>query len=180
MITTKKIPKLSSLVKAAEFDWVNSSITDDLFPIPDPEIMGDDYKLFRFDKNILSEDALTEMVKDGFRPANAWELATYAKDSWNGKDWVVGLGSLGEVDGYRIVPFLCRVDSGRNLRLGWCDGAWGAGRRFLGVRNDSPALGSSESGPSDALTLGASGIIPDLIKQVKSLEDWARGIGYKN
>lgn len=61
------------------------------------------------------------------------------------------------------------------------DGVWGARRRRR-VVVPQLALKNSDAAerPLDALTLEAAGIIPDLIKQVKSLEDWARGIGYKN
>lgn len=61
------------------------------------------------------------------------------------------------------------------------DGVWGARRRRR-VVVPQLALKNSDAAerPLDALTLESSGIIPDLIKQVKSLEDWARGIGYKN
>jgi hypothetical protein len=146
-MTKTKIPKLSSLIKAKKFDWVNSDITDNLFETP--KEIGTDFKLFHFDRYILSEDAISEMANEGFRPANAWELLSW-KD-WNDKDWVVALGSVGEVGGDRYVPCLVGDGSERDLDLGWWDDGWDADYRFLGVRNSS--LGSSDALPSDSVSL---------------------------
>ena len=42
--------KLSKLIEDRKFDWVNPSITDDLFEMP--KEIGTDFKLFHFDKDI--------------------------------------------------------------------------------------------------------------------------------
>lgn len=150
--TVEKIPKLSSLIKRAEFDWVNPYVTDSLFPVP--ERISSDYRLFGFEKGISSEDAAARIGMEGFRPANAWEIAAYAKEGWDGKELVIGLGSVGEVDGNRFVPVLSRYGSERNLRLRWWVSGWDAGSRFLAVRNS--ALGNSDALKPDASTLGNS------------------------
>lgn len=165
-MTKTKTPKLSSLIKPLKFDWVNSDITDTLFK--QPKEVSSDYKLFNFDRYISSEDALKEMEKEGYRPANVWELLGYAKNGWNNRDWVVALGSVGEVHGSRHVPALDRDGSKRRLDLRWFDGGWRADYRFLAVRNlssdaktSAPALGTS-----DALALEG---------RVKRIEDWIDG-----
>jgi hypothetical protein len=150
-----KIPKLSSLIKKQKFDWVNSDITDSLFETP--KEISSDYELCHFDRYISSEDAIKEMEKDGYRPANAWELLSW-KD-WNGTDTtdtVVALGSVGEVVGIRCVPCIDGGGSGRSLYLYWFDDDWFASCRFLRVRNSS--LKSSDTknkalGNLDSLTL---------------------------
>ena len=130
-----KIPKLSALIKSTKFDWTNSDIKDSLFETP--KEISSNYKLFNFEKYISSEDAVKEMKQQGYRPAHAWELINYAKKGWNGTDWVVGLGSVGEVGGDRSVPCLNGIDSGRSLSLDWWDSGWDAYYRFLAVKVDS-------------------------------------------
>ncbi len=150
-ITNMKILKLSKIIKENKFDWVNSDITDDLFPVPNK--VSNDFKLFNFNGDILSENVIKEMNREGYQPANAWELLSW-KD-WNNKDCVVGLGSVGEVFGYRDVPCLSRDDSERSLRLSWWGGGWGARCRFLGVRNspEGTMVLETELRNSDTLNL---------------------------
>lgn len=164
---TKTIPKLSKLIKTKKFDWVNSDITDDLFP--EPKEIGNDFKLYHFDKYIPSEDAVKEMKKDGFRPATAWELLSWP--DWNEKDWVVALGSVCEVDGGRYVPDLDGSGAGRNLSLYWWGVGWSFRCRFLAVRNSS--LSTSESGTSalgdlESLTLSVS-YLESEIEKIKKI-----------
>lgn len=126
-----KTLKLSQLIQDRKFDWVNSDITDDLFKLP--KKLRTDFKIFHFDKYISSENAILEMKKVGYEPANIYELLSW-KD-WNNTDLVVALGSVGEVGGSRYVPYLSRSDSGRSLGLYWFGGDWRAYCRFLGVRS---------------------------------------------
>lgn len=143
------------------FTYVDSDIKKGLFPLVDvPE--NTEYRLFHFNKYISSEDAIKEMEKEGYRAAIFSELLTWP--ICNEKDWVVALGSVGVVHGYRVVPFLRADGSRRDLDLYWWDVSWNSYFRFLGVRNSSlktsdplnPALD-----PLDALALE---------RRIKSLE----------
>ena len=147
-MTKTKIQPIMKLIKNQKFDWVNSNIREGLFETP-KEVSGD-FKLFHFDKRLSSEDAIKEMEKEGYSPANAWELLNW-KD-WNNKDFVVALGSVGEVDGSRHVPVLGRDDSKRCLHLIWWVSGWDACCRFLGVRNSE--LKTSDTGKIYSVTLG--------------------------
>lgn len=142
-------PKLSALIKEWKFDYVNSNITDNLFEEP-KEILND-YKLFLFDKYISSENAIKEMKKEGYRPANAWELLLWTE--WNDKEWVVALDSVCGVSGNRGVPDLDGSASKRSLGLSWFDGGWSARCRFLGVALSSETLKLSPSHLKSPLTL---------------------------
>lgn len=133
-----KIPPLMKLIKKAKFDYVNYSINDTLFQQPGELLKY--FKIYHFNKNISTEDAIQEIEKDEYRPANAWELVNYAIEGWNGTDWVVGLGSVAEVDGDRGVPYLGGDVSERFLGLYDWGGAWSSRGRFLGVRNGSKTL----------------------------------------
>ncbi len=137
---------LKQLIDSKKFDWVNSDIEKN-FKLE--KVRNLEYKLFHFDKYISSENTIKEMEKDGYIPANLTELLSW-KD-WNGKDFVVALGSVAGVGGDRRVACLRRDDSGRRLDLGWFDAGWGGSVRFLAVRNlDSQTL---ESSPQSLRTL---------------------------
>lgn len=151
-MTKAKIPELSSLIKTKKLDWVNPNIKDNLFEIPN-EICND-FKLYHFDRNISSEDVIKEITKDGFRPANSWELLLWP--SWNDNNWVIALGSVARVDGVRGAPFLSGDGSGRGLYLGWFGSGWGASCRFLAVRNSPSESSSLGSGSLDTLNLDAA------------------------
>lgn len=172
MNTTTKIPTLSSLIKSWHFDWKNSSITDTIFE--QPKEISSDYKLYYFDKYITSEDAIKEMEKDGYRPANAWELLSW-KD-WNGNDWVVALGSVAKVFFGRFVLHLFGDGSDRDLGLSDWDGDWGSDYRFLAVRNSE--IGASElQKPAlvtlDSLTLeSALEMVKKSGYEVKRVKNW--------
>ena len=122
---------LQQLIKEKKLGYVNSDVTDENFPFVERKV--GEYKLFHFDRFISSEDAIAEMEKEGYLPANAHELLLW-KD-WNEKDFVVALGSVAEVDGHRGVPYLSRSGSMRFLDLIWFGGDWSSGYRFLAVRN---------------------------------------------
>lgn len=121
---------LKQLIDKQKFDWVNSDITEDVFPLN--TLRSNEYKLFHFDRFISSEDVVKEMEKEGYLPANIYELLGW-KD-WNEKDLVIALDSVGEVDGDRYVPYLYRSVSERSLRLAWWDVVWIAYCRFLSVK----------------------------------------------
>lgn len=124
--------KISTLIKKLKFDRVNSNITDDLFP--DSGERGKDHEIFHFNKYISSEYAIEEMNKQGYRPMTAHELLEWAKDNWNGEDWVMALGSVVAVDGLRCVACLGRLGRGRYLYLSWFGLGWYEHYRFAAVR----------------------------------------------
>lgn len=136
MKTKTKIPKLSSLIESKKFDWVNQNIKERLFDVP--KKISSDYRLFNFDRYVSSDDAIDAMLHDGYKPANIYELLLW-KD-WNEKDWVVALGSVGEVDGDRSVPCLDKDGSRRYLNLYWFGLDWDARCRFLAIK-----VGSKDS-----------------------------------
>lgn len=151
---------LSQLIKDKKFDWVNTDIEKNFTAT---EVAKDTkYKLFSFEEN-SSEDAIAEMKKDGWEPANISQLLSWS--DWNDTDWVVALGSVAEVDGYRSVPFLFGTDSERELDLRWFgNDCWSSYCRFLAARN-SQTLETSESGTLDTLTL-----------RIEKLEKWQQKI----
>ncbi len=121
---------LSQLIEEKKFDWVNSDIEKNFTATEVPK--DTEYKLFHFDRRILSEDAVKEIEKEGWRPANISELLSW-KD-WK-DEWVIALSSVARVGGYRGVPYLGGFDSRRDLNLYWFGDGWFSDYRFLAVRN---------------------------------------------
>lgn len=137
--------KLQELIEDKKLDWVNSDITEANFP---PQETGTDFKLYHFNLKMESEEVVAEMAKDGYQPANIHELLLWQE--WNDKDWVVALGSVAGVIGFRYVAYLYGCGSGRDLGLRGWGGRWDADYRFLAVKQissdtktpSSPELGN--------------------------------------
>ena len=164
---------LKQLIKPLDFDWVNSDITEDHFPVqPEDSIAGKrTYKVFNFGKSISSENAIAEMAKENFRPATLRELLKWGVKNWNGKDWVVALRSVyRDLFGRFCVPVLGRGVSERGLNLNWFEVGWSEDCRFLAVR-ESPGQESNKNSVSlDSLKL------EERIKEI-CLEDLRLGFG---
>ena len=75
------------------------------------------------------------MAEANYRPATLCELLRWAKDNWNGKDWIIALGQIWlGADGSRLVAVLGLGLGRRELGLGWFGGGWGGRDRWLAVR----------------------------------------------
>ncbi|MBK9272831.1 MAG: hypothetical protein IPM48_14695 [Saprospiraceae bacterium] len=123
---------LKQLIKQNKIEWTDSDITENNFPF-DKNWTEPEYKLFHFGRYISSEDAISEMKKDGYEPATLQDMLEWGE--WNGKDWVVALGQFWRDSGdNRHVSILGFDGGGRELFLSWGADGWGGRCRFLGVR----------------------------------------------
>lgn len=77
---------IKQLIKKHNFNWVNPNITEENFPVQERKGKVE-YKLFHFDCDISSEDAIKEMAREGYEPATITDLLTWGE--WNGKDNVL-------------------------------------------------------------------------------------------
>lgn len=161
-----KTKSLAETIADCKFDWTNSDI-EKRFTLGEPR--SADYKIFHFDRDISSEDAVKEIEKEGYSPSTLSELLAYAQNGWNDKDWVVALGSVARVHGHRNVPCLVRGERDRILNLHWWVGGWGGRCRFLAVRNSLLTIGAKPFalGNSDALTLISE--IEERIERLKEI-----------
>lgn len=125
---------LTELIRTQELDQVSPEITDERFPTPDR--LWNDYKKFRFEQHVLSEEAVKRMQAEGYEPANSHELLLW--DEWNEEDSVVALGSFMEINGNRPVLYLYKDGWRRNLCFTWSDGVWNTSCHFLAVRRSFP------------------------------------------
>lgn len=125
--------KLQPLIKKLKLDYCNENITDANFP--DDGKRGKEFKLYDFKRDISSEDVIAEMEKEGFRPATIHELLIWAEKNWDGKEWVVALGSVWrDPYGNRYVAYLYGWDGKRKLDLRWYGSVWDGCYRFLAFR----------------------------------------------
>lgn len=131
---------LQEMINAGNYGWTNSNITEKNFPIS-LEMTGKKVevsaKLFHFNREISSEDAISEMDKAGYRPATLAEILALgeAQPKLQRQFPIIALGSVWRrADGNRDVPSLNVDGSGRRLYLDWFDGDWSADCRFLAVR----------------------------------------------
>ena len=132
-----------------KLDYCNSDITEENFPEQGKREKVS--KIFKFDKNMISEEAIAEMDKEGYRPATIYELLEW---DWDGKDWIFALGSVWQDrSGDRRVPYLSRGGSLRELHLCWFGYGWSGLCRFAAVR---------KSETPDSLISGVSGLLNSL------------------
>lgn len=136
------------------FNYVNSDITEANFPLIDRK--RKESKIFKFDRYISSKDVIKEMAKEGYEPANLYELLQYKGE----EKWVVALGSVCGLRGSRHVAYLGGDAGHRELRLNYLDGDWNDYYRFLGVRKSE--LSSKTLNTSD---------LRNLELRIKALED---------
>lgn len=133
--------KLIDAITAATFDWKNDDIVEKNFPNQAHETGEQNLqvKLYHFGKDMSSEDVVSAMDKDGFRPATLRELLAYAvkNPDEQRKYPIVGLGSIWSRGDDRLVPCLRLHGSGRELSLGWWSDGWGGRYRFLAVRKST-------------------------------------------
>lgn len=167
---TKTRRNLLTLIENNKYDWVSPNITEENFP---PQLESNtESRLFYFGKNITSEEAITEINKEGFSPANLYELLAW-KD-WNGTDTVIALGSVAKGRGSRRVPGLWRYGSERDLDLFWFGSGWLDVCRFLAFRkiSDSENVGAK---PFDTLNLGRLEKLEDFAREVRVASDKLNG-----
>lgn len=101
---------LEKIIKKSKWFYVNDKLNAKNFPIPD-KVETKGWKLIKMSKSFSSQEALDEIKRQGYRPANVYELAEWMnkhrekempKGAWGG---VIAFGSEMLLDGYRVVPF---------------------------------------------------------------------------
>jgi hypothetical protein len=92
---------LKDMIAAGRYDQVSPVITEDNFPMPANLVLGTEPKLFSYsegfhpDSTYLDKKLLAEMDRQGYRPANLWELLNYGSKnpSEQLKHPIIALGS---------------------------------------------------------------------------------------
>lgn len=128
---------LSDMIASGHYDWVNSDITKEHFPITGNGTVDLTPELIHFGKSMGTDNVLKDLDSRGLRPATLSELLAFgAKFPEKQREFpIIGLGSVWTFsDGHRRVPFLCEDVALRELSLYWDDGGWIGDGRFLAVR----------------------------------------------
>lgn len=127
---------LEDMIKAGRYDWINSDLTVEHFPIKGEGRVEFEAKLFSFDHIISSEDAKALIEEEGWEVAKTEHLLAFGaknpKERWRYR--IMALGSSGELLGGRLVPSLGWGDSEGSLDLLWWGNGWTSNCRFLAVR----------------------------------------------
>ena len=140
MLVVDYVCPLQDAIVAGNYDFVNESITAENFP-PHEHERGKKpafFKLFHFNRYIESKAAITEMDKQGYRPASLRELLAYGKENpeLQRQFPIIALLSVwvDPSSGYRHVPVLWGNIDKRSLRLDYFEDRWASNSRFLAVR----------------------------------------------
>jgi hypothetical protein len=124
-------------VKTGRYDWVNSGITSRNFPTKRKGTAEVAVELVHFNRYISTDEALRELDRMGYRPAELHELLAFGEKypEVQREFPVVALGSVWrDWNGDRDVPCLYGDGSTRRLGLGWVERGWDGVYRFAVVR----------------------------------------------
>lgn len=128
---------LAEMISVGNYDWVNSDITNDHFPVKGEGKQEQELVLFHFNRAISSDDAMKKMEEDGYKPAVIEELLALGESQpeLQRQFPIVALGSVWrDSDGGRRVPSLDWCDAERDLDLSAFELDWREDYRFLARR----------------------------------------------
>lgn len=128
---------LADMIAAGKYDFANSDINADNFPIQGSGQQDVVVELVHFGRDIESNDVLRELDTRGLRPAILPELLAFgtAYPEKQREFPIIVLGSVWQDrGGRRDVACLSRRGSERDLGLSWLDDRWGGHCRFAAVR----------------------------------------------
>lgn len=114
---TKK--SIAQLVSAGKYDWSNSDITGENFPL---ENCAAEVELLTIDKIMTTSEVETKIAADGYEPANMTTLLHFGIQypEIQRNDWVVALGSVWTCPHrHRGCGYLSGGSARRLLRLVW-------------------------------------------------------------
>lgn len=135
---------IEAMIAAGRYVSVDPRITAESFPIAGGDIGDFEGRYFHLGRNISSWDTIRLIRAED--PNNPWEtarlphiLAVGAKFPEEPRQFKIAALGSGE-GGYRTVPCLGRVRSGRALELLGSVGNWPPSFRFLAVRRISESV----------------------------------------
>ncbi|MDP1688726.1 MAG: hypothetical protein Q8L47_01170 [bacterium] len=127
---------LDEMIRAGKYDWINSDITSENFPITAHGKVEIVAEVIHLNREVSSDEAIAELEHIGYRPGTLPELLAFGEKHPNVQRGfpIVALGSVSRVEGGRLVACLWSNGSKRKLNLHWFDNRWYANYRFLAVR----------------------------------------------
>lgn len=128
---------VETLVKRGKYDWTNDSITSKNFPTKRTGTSEVVVELVYLNRAVSTDEALAELDRMGFRPAELKELLVLGAEQpeLQREFPIVALGSVWQYpDGDRRCAYLGRYADGRDLDLYWLGRDWYGHCRFAAVR----------------------------------------------
>lgn len=128
---------LADMIWAGKYDWVNSDITSEHFPITGSGKIEGDLVLVHLNRSASTDEVRKELESRGLRPATIAELLAFGVKYPNKQREfpIIALGSVWQRPVGRChVAGLGGSASRRDLRLYWCEDGWDGGCRFLASR----------------------------------------------
>ena len=138
-VTVDRDKKLKAMIEAGRYDWTNSDITDQRFPVEGSGTEPVEIILRHYDKVMSTDAVLADLDKDGLRPIRIEELLALGADPKT-RDLqrefpIIALASVWrDAVGDRRVACLFRGASERRLVLGSVGNGWVEFCRFAAVR----------------------------------------------
>ena len=123
-------------VKAGHYDWVDQNINSHNFSTTQKGSRRVEMKLIHFGRAISSQEALKEIDRMGYRPAELHEILAFGREypEVQRKFPIIGLASVWrDVRDDARVPYLDRNGSKRNLNLNWLENDWNEICRFAAL-----------------------------------------------
>jgi len=123
-------------VRAGHYDWVNPDISSDHFSTTQKGSRHVEMKLIHFGRVISSKEALKELDRMGYRPAELHEILAFGREhpEVQLKFPIIGLASAWRGDrGGACVPYLAGHGSKRPLHLYWLEVDWHDVCRFAAL-----------------------------------------------
>lgn len=121
---------LEQLIKKSDYYYVNPNITSENFPKP-KKIATTRAKIIKINKPSSSQEVLDEIKRQGYRPANIWELAEWAnkhREEMDKVTWMIVLGQTWvDSGGNHGVPYVGAYSDGdfrfdlARFEDGWSD-----------------------------------------------------------
>jgi hypothetical protein len=128
---------LAEAVDTGKYQGVHSSITSQDFPSKRHGLAMLEIFLVRYHRRMTSEEVLSELDKEGLRPAELPEFLAFGAEypEVQRQFSIIGLGSVWkDKKGYRNVPCLYEASEARYLDLHWWDDGWYSHCRFAALR----------------------------------------------
>jgi len=125
-------------ITRGQYSWRNSDLREEWFPVTADQVGKWEWRLFHFNFNCkIPSRKASFLIKE-----NAFELGQIGHILAFGEKYpeeqrkfpIIGLGSVAGFDVDHYVPALGIFGAERTLNLGWFEGGWSNGHRFLGVR----------------------------------------------
>lgn len=126
------------MLDSAGFDYINSGITADHFPLTGNSLLLVELVIFQYPSPINTDDVIQDIVSAGYHPAKIEDLLAFAvryPDEQRRGSPIIGLGSIWKrAESEQVVPVLRGGDNDRNMHLLRINNKWNPSELFAATR----------------------------------------------